>query len=73
MTKRPLKRLVREGAFDERQFDDDAKIRRLPTARGWTPLPTNDEREQLSYRLHTKDASGGVDGSASEETHVWEQ
>ncbi len=46
MSKRPLKRLVREGAFDEREFGDDAKIRRLPTARGWTPLPQNDDREQ---------------------------
>ena len=46
MTKRALKRLVREGAFDERQFDDDAKVRRLPTARGWTPMPHNDDREQ---------------------------
>ncbi|HZK99535.1 MAG TPA: PhoH family protein [Caulobacteraceae bacterium] len=51
MTKRALKRLVREGAFDANQFDtnqygDDAKVRRLPTARGWTPLPHNDDREQ---------------------------
>ncbi len=46
MTKRALKRFVREGAFDERQFDDDAKIRRLPVARGWTPMPHNDDREQ---------------------------
>ncbi len=45
MTKRALKRLVREGAFDAAQFDD-AKIRRLPTARGWTPMPQNDDREQ---------------------------
>ena len=45
MTKRALKRMVREGAFDAGQFDDDAKVRRLPTARGWTPLPHNDERE----------------------------
>jgi phosphate starvation-inducible PhoH-like protein len=46
MTKRALKRFVREGAFDEREFDDDAKIRRLPTARGWSPTPHNDDREQ---------------------------
>jgi phosphate starvation-inducible PhoH-like protein len=46
MTKRALKRLVREGAFDPAQFEDDAKVRRLPTARGWHPLPHNDEREQ---------------------------
>jgi phosphate starvation-inducible PhoH-like protein len=45
MTKRALKRFVREGAFDERQFDDDAKVRRLPVARGWTPVPLNDDRE----------------------------
>src|SRR5450432_1500334 len=46
MTRRALKRFVREGAFDERQFDEDAKVRRLPTARGWTPMPQNDDREQ---------------------------
>jgi phosphate starvation-inducible PhoH-like protein len=46
MTKRALKRFVREGAFDERQFEEDAKIRHLPTARAWTPMPQNDDREQ---------------------------
>ncbi len=48
MTKRALKRMVREGAFDAGQFDDDAKVRRLPTARGWNPMPVaqNDERDQ---------------------------
>ena len=38
MTKRALKRLVREGEFDAAQFSDDAKIRRLPVERGWSPL-----------------------------------
>jgi len=46
MTRRALKRITREGAFDDRPFDDDAKVRRLPTARGWTPAPLNDDREQ---------------------------
>ncbi|HEY1929074.1 MAG TPA: PhoH family protein [Caulobacteraceae bacterium] len=46
MTKRPLKRLVREGAFDDREFLEDSKIRRLPVGRGWNPLPGEDEREQ---------------------------
>jgi phosphate starvation-inducible PhoH-like protein len=46
MTKRPLKRLVREGAFDDREFQEDSKIRRLPTARGWSPLPDHDGRDQ---------------------------
>ena len=38
MTKRALKRLVREGEFDATQFSDDAKVRRLPVGRGWSPL-----------------------------------
>ena len=37
MTKRALKRMTREGAFDAAQFEDDAKVRRLPLARGWSP------------------------------------
>ncbi|HEY1562737.1 MAG TPA: PhoH family protein [Caulobacteraceae bacterium] len=46
MTKRALKRFVREGAFDEREFDDDAKIRRLPTAHSWSPVPHDGGRDQ---------------------------
>ncbi len=52
MTKRAVKRMVREGAFDAEQFDD-GKVRRLPVERGWTPQMnaygshhTNDDREQ---------------------------
>ena len=51
MTKRALKRQLREGAFDAGQFAGDDKIRRLPLDRdrGWSPLAhhnSNDEREQ---------------------------
>ncbi len=47
MSKRPLKRQLREGAFDAGQFEEDAKIRRLPIERGWSPLAhSNDDREQ---------------------------
>ena len=51
MTKRALKRQLREGAFDAGQFTGDDKIRRLPVERerGWSPLAhhnSNDEREQ---------------------------
>ena len=52
MTKRALKRHLREGAFDAGQFEDDAKIRRLPVDRGgWSPLShhnnnNNEDREQ---------------------------
>jgi phosphate starvation-inducible PhoH-like protein len=45
MTKRALKRIVREGAFDAAQFEDDGKVRRLPLARGWSPVQEA-EREQ---------------------------
>jgi phosphate starvation-inducible PhoH-like protein len=45
MTKRALKRTTREGAFDPAQFEDDAKVRRLPLARGWSPVQEA-EREQ---------------------------
>jgi phosphate starvation-inducible PhoH-like protein len=57
MTKRPLKRLVREGAFDDREFQEDSKIRRLPTARGWSPLP-EDGRDQ-AYLKTVKPKSEG--------------
>jgi phosphate starvation-inducible PhoH-like protein len=38
MTKRALKRMVREGDFNPGQFDEDNKVRRLPIERGWSPL-----------------------------------
>ena len=38
MTKRALKRMVREGEFNPGQFEDDGKVRRLPIERGWSPL-----------------------------------
>lgn len=46
MTKRAMKRQLREGAFDAGQFQEDAKVRRLPLERGWSPLAQNDERDQ---------------------------
>ena len=58
MTKRPLKRLVREGAFDDRHMEDDPKIRHLPTSRGWSPVPHNDDREQ-GYLKTIKPKSAG--------------
>jgi phosphate starvation-inducible PhoH-like protein len=48
MTKRACKRMVREGAFTDVDYDD-GKIRRLPIDRGgWSPLGPagNDDREQ---------------------------
>ena len=59
MTKRALKRMARDGAFDAAQFDDDAKVRRLPLARGgWSPLAFEGEREQ-AYLKTIKPKSPG--------------
>ncbi len=55
MTKRALKRMVREGEFSTAEFAD-AKIRRLPVERGWSPMP--EEREQ-GYLKTIKPKSGG--------------
>jgi phosphate starvation-inducible protein PhoH and related proteins len=46
MTKRALKRMARESAFDAAQFEEDNKIRRLPVARGWSPVALEADREQ---------------------------
>ena len=47
MSKRALKRQLREGAFDAGQFEGDDKIRRLPVDRSWSPLPqAHNDREQ---------------------------
>jgi phosphate starvation-inducible PhoH-like protein len=48
MTKRALKRQLREGALDLTEFDGDPRIRRLPIERTWSPLPqrAEDERDQ---------------------------
>lgn len=48
MTKRALKRQLREGALDLSEFEGDPRIRRLPVERAWSPLPRrgDDERDQ---------------------------
>jgi phosphate starvation-inducible PhoH-like protein len=48
MTKRALKRQLREGALDLTEFDGNPRIRRLPVQRTWSPLPqqADDERDQ---------------------------
>jgi phosphate starvation-inducible PhoH-like protein len=43
MTKRALKRMAREGEFNTADFDD-AKVRRLPVERGWSPM--GNDRDQ---------------------------
>jgi len=59
MTKRALKRTVREGAFDHAQFQDDGgKVRRLPVGNGWSPLGRDEDREQ-GYLKTIKPKSDG--------------
>ena len=64
MTKRALKRLVREGEFNPTQFADDAKVRRLPVERGWSPMGQphvhhNDEGREQGYLKTIKPKSDG--------------
>ena len=63
MTKRAaLKRQAREsGAFDGPDYGaHDAKVRRLPVSqgRGWSPHPSNDDRDQ-AYLKTLKPKSEG--------------
>jgi len=57
MAKRACKRLVRESAFDDQDFDD-GKIRRLPIERAWSPLAGADDRDQ-GYLKTVKPKSPG--------------
>ncbi len=50
MTKRALKRQLREGAFDAGQFEGDDKIRRLPINRGWSPLTHHNDAQPQGER-----------------------
>jgi phosphate starvation-inducible PhoH-like protein len=64
MTKRALKRMVREGAFDAGQFENP-KVSRLPVERGWTPIgsraagPARDEDREQGYVKTIKPKSIG--------------
>lgn len=61
MSKRALKRMVREGAFDAANYDErlsDSKVRRLPVNNpGWSPMEA--ERRDQSYVKNIKPKSEG--------------
>lgn len=62
MSKRAIKRQVREGHFNQDQYEEEAKVRRLPTAhRGdWSPLPKDtDTRRDQGYLKTVKAKSEG--------------
>lgn len=59
MSKRSaLNRQVREGILDSRDFTQESRRRQLPNASGWSPYPSNDERDQ-SYLKTLKARSDG--------------
>ena len=59
MTKRALKRMVREGEFNPGQFEDEGKVRRLPIERGWSPLGAADNDREQGYLKTIKAKSEG--------------
>jgi phosphate starvation-inducible PhoH-like protein len=58
MSKRALKRQLREGAFDAGQFEGNDKIRRLPVG-GWSPLGSGHDDRQQGYLKTIKAKSPG--------------
>ena len=60
MTKRALKRMVREGESSHADSRyDDAKIRRLPVSNGWSPLGNEDAGRDQAYVKTIKPKSEG--------------
>ena len=60
MTKRALKRMVREGESSHADSRyDDAKIRRLPVSGGWSPLGNDDAGRDQGYVKTIKPKSEG--------------
>lgn len=59
MSKRSaLTRQVREGVLDSHEFTQESRRRQLPKHTGWSPYPSNDERDQ-SYLKTLKAKSDG--------------
>lgn len=59
MTKRALKRLVREGEFSTAEFTDESKVRRLPVERSWSPMRGAGEEREQGYLKTIKPKSAG--------------
>ena len=59
MTRRALKRQLREGSFDLDGYADDSKIRRLPVDRPWSPLAHHGEEREQGYVKTIKAKSTG--------------
>ena len=75
MTKRAaIKRQTREtsrdhGVLDSRQFTEDSKVRRLPTHAGWSPYPSNDDRDQAYLKTLKPKSEGQAEMMAAIDHH----
>ncbi len=59
MTRRALKRQLRDGVYEFDSFADDSKVRRLPVERPWSPLGRADEDRDQGYVKTIKAKSTG--------------
>ena len=59
MTKRALKRMVREGGFEAAHAQDDGKVRRLHVQGAWSPLGHQGEDREQGYLKTIKAKSKG--------------
>ncbi len=73
MTKRALKRMMREGEFDVAQLDDargedwGGKIRRLPVGAGWSPV--GGDREQAYVKTVKPQSPGQAELMGAVDAH----
>ncbi len=65
MTKRTLRRHLREGALDTREFEDEGKIRRFPLHRAWSPHEHGEGDRDQSYLKTIKAKSPGQEAMLS--------
>jgi len=59
MTKRALRRTTRDGEHPSDPFENDAKIRRLPLDRGWSPLGRAEDGRDQGYVKTVRPKSAG--------------
>ena len=59
MTKRALRRTTRDSEHSSDPFENDAKIRRLPLDRGWSPLGRAEDGRDQGYVKNVRPKSAG--------------
>lgn len=69
MAKRSTKYQVREGVLDTAEFQQDAKVRRMPPRNGWSPYPSNDDRDQAYLKTIKPKSEGQAELMQAMEQH----